>query len=417
MKLSSILNTLQGQEIFKNLSQEEFNYIFEISEIKNFEKEEYLFHQSMPREAMYVILEGRLAILQGIGDQSTQKAVYKKGSLISERILRSDHSPHATSGQALTTLTVLEITNYALNLMEKFNKPLQEKLVHNAFENYSERMSFKGIKNGSGADSDYRVEHDLLGDRQVPMDALYGVQTLRALENFPITNEHIGVYPSLIRALAMVKKACALSNRDLKLLDEDIAKVIIQACDEIIDGAHSEHFVVDVMQGGAGTSTNMNANEVICNRALELMGKKRGEYKFIHPNNHVNLSQSTNDVYPTALRIALRFAVKRLQASMKQLSKHFSKKALEFKSVIKMGRTQLQDAVPMTLGQEFEAFALMIMEDYERLDESKPLLEEINMGATAIGTGLNADPRYARMVRQYLEEVAGMEMKTAHNLV
>ncbi len=417
MKLSSILNTLEGQPIFKNLTQDEFNYIFEIAEIKNYEKDEYLFHQSMPREAMYVVLEGRLAILQGIGDQLTQKAIYQKGSLVSERILRSDHSPHGASGQALTPLTVLEMTNYALTLMEKFNPLLFEKLVSNAMENYAQQMSFKGITNKSGDIDEYRIEHDLLGDRQVPNDVLYGVQTLRALENFPITTETIGAYPSLVKALAMVKKACAQSNRDLKLLDETLARAIIQACDEIIDGAHHEHFVVDVMQGGAGTSTNMNANEVIANRALELLDHKRGDYDILHPNNHVNLSQSTNDVYPTALRIALRFALKRLQASMKQLSKHFDKKSEEFRDVIKMGRTQLQDAVPMTLGQEFSAFALMIREDYERLNDTHPLLEEINMGATAIGTGLNADPRYSRMVRQYLEEITGMEMKTAHNLV
>jgi len=417
MKLASILKTLGNQPIFRNLSHEEFNIIFEVSEIKNFDKDEYLFHQSMPREAMYVMLEGRLAILQGIGDQIAQKAIYTGGSLISERILRKDHSPHGASGQALTAISVLEITSKALIQLEKTHPEIYEKMVANAYEAYTEKMSFRGLSSDRNVSNEFRIEHDLLGDRQVPMHALYGVQTLRALENFPITHETIGAYPSLVKSLAMVKKACALANRDLKLLDESICDAITQACDEVIDGAHHEHFVVDVMQGGAGTSTNMNANEVIANRALEILGKKRGDYDVIHPNNHVNLSQSTNDVYPTALRIALRFAVKRLQAAMSQLSKHFEHKADEFSDVIKMGRTQLQDAVPMTLGQEFTTYAIMIMEDYERLNESVPLLEEINMGATAIGTGLNADPRYSRLVRQYLEDIAGMSMKTAHNLV
>ncbi|MCS7069843.1 MAG: lyase family protein, partial [Meiothermus sp.] len=193
-----------------------------------------------------------------------------------------------------------------------------------------------------------RREHDLLGERDVPRDAYYGIHTLRALENFPITGTPISAYPELIRALACVKEAAALTNLELKLLDRARAEAIIAACEEIRRGRWHEHFVVDVIQGGAGTSTNMNANEVIANRALELLGHARGEYQYLHPLEHVNLSQSTNDVYPTAVKIALHFEIRRLREAMSRLRLEFELKAREFADVLKMGRTQLQDAVPMT---------------------------------------------------------------------
>jgi aspartate ammonia-lyase len=417
MKLSNVFKTLEGQPVFSGLTQDEFNVIFELSEIKNYPKDEYIFHESMPRTAMYVILEGKLQILQGIGDKISPKAIYQQGALISERILRNDHSPHGASAQALTELSVLEISRQALHIMRNEHLALYEKLVANAYHSFAEHMKFSGLQNQHARSDKFRIEHDLLGERQVPADVLYGVQTLRGLENFPITAETIGNYPSLIKGLAMVKKAAAMANYDLKLLKEDITKAIIQACDEIITGNWHEHFVVDVMQGGAGTSTNMNANEVIANRALIILGKEPGDYDTIHPNNHINLSQSTNDVYPTALRVALRLGMQRLIGAMSQLAKAFEKKSREFDKVIKMGRTQLQDAVPMTLGQEFSAYALMVEEDIARVRELDALLKEINMGATAIGTGLNANPQYTRLVRQHLEEITGMEMITSHNLV
>ena len=205
-----------------------------------------------------------------------------------------------------------------------------------------------------------RTERDLLGSREVPANAYYGVHTLRALENFPISGTPISVYPDLINALACVKKAAALANHDLNLLSKERTRAIVAACDEIRRGALHDQFVVDVVQGGAGTSTNMNANEVIANRALELMGHARGDYAELHPNEHVNLSQSTNDAVPTALKIACWFAIHRLIAAMDQLRKAFEVKAKEFKNVLKMGRTQLQDAVPMTLGQEFSTYAVML---------------------------------------------------------
>ncbi|MCX6066418.1 MAG: aspartate ammonia-lyase [Chloroflexi bacterium] len=263
----------------------------------------------------------------------------------------------------------------------------------------------------------YRTEHDLLGERQVPDEVYYGIHTLRALENFPITGIPINTYPGLINALAYVKEACALANLDLGLLDEKRAKVIIQACQEIRAGKLREHFAVDVIQGGAGTSTNMNANEVIANRALELSGLERGNYKEIHPLEHVNLSQSTNDVYPTAVKVALRFEIDHLVAAMDILRLDFDKKAKEFADILKMGRTQLQDAVPMTLGQEFSTYAVMLGEDQQRLREAALLIQEINLGATAIGTGINAPTEYAPLACQHLSELTGTQYITAANLV
>jgi len=263
----------------------------------------------------------------------------------------------------------------------------------------------------------YRKEHDLLGEREVPAGVYYGIHTLRALENFPITGTTIQSYPELILALAYVKEACALANQELGLLDEKHTQAIAQACREIRAGELHNQFVVDVIQGGAGTSTNMNANEVIANRALEIMGLERGNYREMHPLEHVNLSQSTNDVYPTAVKVALRFEIDRLVSAMDILRLDFDKKAKEFNAILKMGRTQLQDAVPMTLGQEFSTYAVMLMEDQQRLREAALLIQEINLGATAIGTGINAPLEYAPLACKHLTALTGIQFMTADNLV
>jgi aspartate ammonia-lyase len=262
-----------------------------------------------------------------------------------------------------------------------------------------------------------RIEHDLLGDRAVQADAYYGIHTLRALENFPITGTSIAIYPELVRALACVKQAAALANNALGLLPDAKAKAIVRACEEIREGELLEQFVVDVIQGGAGTSTNMNANEVIANRALELLGQARGDYRHLHPIEDVNMSQSTNDVYPTAVKVALHFAIDALALAMAGLRQAFGEKAREFATVLKMGRTQLQDAVPMTLGQEFSTYAVMLQEDEERLREAALLITEINLGATAIGTGINAHPDYAALVRERLSDITGIRLVTSTNLV
>jgi aspartate ammonia-lyase len=263
----------------------------------------------------------------------------------------------------------------------------------------------------------YRLEHDMLGEREVPNERYYGIQTLRATENFKLTGIPISHYPRLVKSLAYIKKAAALTNHELGLLEGKLADAIGRACDEVLAGKLAEEFVVDVMQGGAGTSTNMNANEVIANRALELLGYEKGRYEVLHPLNHVNMSQSTNDVYPTALRLTLSQKLDGLMTEMTGLRDSFARKAEEFADVIKMGRTQLQDAVPMTLGQEFGAWAVTVTEDIQRVQEAQSLIREINMGATAIGTGLNAHPDYARRVTETLRAMTGIPVEEAENLV
>jgi aspartate ammonia-lyase len=267
------------------------------------------------------------------------------------------------------------------------------------------------------ADDLYRVESDFLGEKQIDAQAYYGIQTLRAKENFNVTKTDISLFPNFIISLAKVKKACALANFELGDLTKEQKEAIIQACDEIIAGQHHEQFIVDPIQGGAGTSTNMNANEVITNRALEILGEPRSAYHLIHPNNHVNLSQSTNDVYPTAIKVTLHELIFKLKASLRFLRDTFDEKSEEFKDVLKMGRTQLQDAVPMTLGQEFKTYAVMIDEDIFRLREAQGLLKEVNLGATAIGTGINTKKGYKNLVIKHLRDITEVEYVTAGNLI
>ncbi|WP_422132901.1 aspartate ammonia-lyase [Endozoicomonas sp. ALD040] len=265
--------------------------------------------------------------------------------------------------------------------------------------------------------NEYRIEHDLLGEAPVPQEAYYGIQTQRALENFNISGVTLNHFSNIPKALAMVKKACALANRDLGMLDTAKADAIADACDEIIAGKLHDQFTVDMIQGGAGTSTNMNANEVIANRALELMGYRRGQYEHLHPNTHVNMAQSTNDVYPTAMRLSMVLKHNELVVAAKSLKNACDVKAEEFKDVLKMGRTQLQDAVPMTLGQEFRAFSTTIGEDIDRIKDMAKLLCEVNLGGTAIGTGITADSRYAPLAVKYLSEISGQNMILAGDLV
>lgn len=260
-----------------------------------------------------------------------------------------------------------------------------------------------------------RVEKDFLGTKEVPLEAFYGIQTLRAVENFPITGYKLN--ETLINAMAMVKKAAALANMEVMLLNPRLGKVIVQATEEIIDGQWLDQFIVDPIQGGAGTSINMNTNEVIANRAIELLGEKKGDYSVISPNSHVNMGQSTNDAFPTAVHIATLNLLNRVLDAMKEMQAMFDKKAEEFKGVIKMGRTHLQDAVPIRLGQEFEAYSCVVKRDIERIMKTRNSLYEVNMGATAVGTGLNADPNYIKIVVERLAEISGFPLKNVKNLV
>ena len=267
------------------------------------------------------------------------------------------------------------------------------------------------------SETKFRVESDLIGELQVPIDAYYGVQTQRALNNYKISNTRMCDYPEYIIAMAYVKMAAAAANTELGVLDKKIGEAIVAACKEIVSGKLWDQFPVDMMQGGAGTSVNMNANEVIANRALELMGHKKGEYQFCSPNDHVNCAQSTNDAYPTAFRYTFVRMNKHVEASLRELIASFRAKGEEFKDVLKMGRTQLQDAVPMTSGQEFNAFANNLEEELANLERNAVLLKEINMGGTAIGTGLNAVPGFAELCTRRLSEFSGDTFEKAPDLV
>ena len=263
----------------------------------------------------------------------------------------------------------------------------------------------------------FRIESDLLGELQVPADAYYGVQTQRALNNYKISTTRMRDYPEYVIAMACIKLAAAQTNKELGALDPEIADAIIAACREIIDGKLHDQFPVDMMQGGAGTSVNMNANEVIANRALEIMGHNKGEYQFCSPNDHVNCAQSTNDAYPSAFRYAFIRMNRKLEKSLQDLIDSFRKKGDEFADVIKMGRTQLQDAVPMTSGQEFHAYATNLSEEIQNLERNVNLLYEINMGGTAIGTGLNAKPGFAELCARKMTELTGEKFIAAPDLV
>ena len=261
----------------------------------------------------------------------------------------------------------------------------------------------------------YRVEKDSVGSRQVPVDAYYGVQALRGAENFPITGHK--AHPEQIRALADIKKACALVNCEVGLMDQQICGAIVQACDEIAAGRFHEDFIVDPIQGGAGTSLNMNANEVIANRAIELLGGKKGDYTMVHPNDHVNYGQSTNDVIPTSGKLTVIRLVDRLVAELHDLHDAMKAKGDEFDSILKMGRTQMQDAVPIRLGQEFHAYAVAIRRGIARIEKARGSMRTVNMGGTAIGTGLNADKTYYQHIVPVLAEVSGIELQQAEDLI
>jgi aspartate ammonia-lyase len=381
-----------------------------------------LYSQGDERKIMAIVVSGAVAIEKPLNGRPIRVATLGPGEAVGEGLLLND-ATHGTTARALTDTSVLLLSRDDVAKMLRETPTLYAALVGRAARAIAQRLAAvdatmfgRGRALGFGGKR-IRVEHDLLGEREVPDEALYGIQTLRALENFPITGVPLREFPSLIDALAAVKEAAALANADLGLLPQEIAEPIARAAREIRAGRHHEHFLVDMIQGGAGTSTNMNANEVIANRALELLGRPRGEYQTVHPNNHVNLSQSTNDVYPTAMKLALHSQIEGLARAMSDLAAAFLAKGDEFSPFIKMGRTQLQDAVPMTLGQEFTAFGRTMLEDVQRLGEAQALIREINMGGTAIGTGITAPRGYAEAVRAHLSRITGLALITAPDLV
>jgi len=417
MDAGKILSAVSKVELFGGLSRKELEMVAGRMEPRACAAGEVLFRENNPREALFVIAEGRVELYKTdvYGSRRTV-ASFGPGDFLGEGSWE-EGSLHSTTAVAATPGEVLRLDRGFFTL----DAAASLKILSNIMRVISRRMrNANALMISSAAQYESgrtRREHDLLGDRLVPAEAYYGVQTMRGMENFNISGVTLSFFPALIESLAMVKKAAALANRDLGLLEPGVAGAIITACDEVIQGKLHNQFTVDMIQGGAGTSANMNANEVIANRALELLGREKGDYAACHPNNHVNLSQSTNDAYPTAVKIALIRSGARLEEELEALIKSFEAKAAEFSRVIKMGRTQLQDAVPMTLGQEFGAYAATLREETERLRQNARLFLEVNMGATAIGTGINSDPDYPPKVIAHLREAAGLPIVNSPDLV
>lgn len=421
MEKAVIKDFLKNIELFYDLTEKEREFLAGNFEYRTYEQNSMLFVENNPRKNLFLIIEGEVELFKKtpFGEEK-RLSFFNKYDFIGEGAFLDD-SPHSSSARASLHTTALLMSRefFSKLLLEKSETAIKifariAKVISRRMQAANTRSVNLTAQYQSGRT---RTEHDLLGEREVPYEFYYGVQTLRGLENFNISGVTLSFYPVLIEALGMVKMAAAKANYDLGLLSKPVADAIISACGELIHGKLHTHFVVDMIQGGAGTSTNMNANEVIANRALELLGYEKGDYKYCHPNNHVNLSQSTNDAYPTSVKIAIINSNKKLVEVLKSLIDSFHNKSVEFKKIIKMGRTQLQDAVPMTLGQEFEAYAVTLGEEIQRLEQNAQLFLEVNMGATAIGTGINADPDYADKCIAHLKEITGFNVVLAANLV
>lgn len=417
MKNNEILMFLRKIELFRNLDDQEYKELAKSVNEKTFKSGDLLFTENGPRKNIFIIFKGEVELFKSnpFGVE-LRLALFGSGDFLGEGSWAHD-SPHSTSARALQPTISLIVSNDFFNRSADTTLKIFSnitRVISRRMRNVNSRMLNSAAQYESGRT---RMEHDLLGERDVPFENYYGIQTLRAIENFNISGITLTFFPSLIEALSMVKEAAAEANFGLGLLDEKVKNAIVQSCHEINSGKYHNHFIVDMIQGGAGTSTNMNANEVIANRALEIMGYEKGDYQYCHPNNHVNLSQSTNDAYPTAVKIALINSNKKLVLVLETLVDSFRKKSKEFSQIIKMGRTQLQDAVPMTLGQEFEAYAVTLGEEVERLNQNARLFLEVNMGATAIGTGINSEPGYSELVIEHLKSITGLDVVLASNLV
>jgi len=381
---------------------------------------DYLFHESSPRHWLGIVLDREVDLVRGQHGQSMLIGVAQPGAILSEGVMLDD-TPHSTSAVTRQGATIWQIPRDKLDALRTESPEVFYRIVGHVARRLSDRLkaASERLARESAAPtlSSVRREHDSLGERDVPNHLYYGVQTMRARENFPFSGVRLSHYEHFVRALACVKKAAALANAELGVLDSAIAQTIARACDELLAGKLHDQFIVEMIQGGAGTSTNMNANEVIANRALELLGHAKGEYQFCHPNDHVNCSQSTNDAYPTAIKLGVWFTLRDALSGLRELKMALDAKAEEFADVLKMGRTENQDAVPMTLGQEFSAYAVMIGEGMRHLEHAGNELLETNMGATAIGTGLNSPAGYAPLCTKKLADISGAPVRLAQNLV
>jgi len=417
---SSQSNRLKHVDFFKKLSNQQHIELAPYIETKQFFQGDYLFRQGDERVNLYILLEGELDLVDfSLGVKKTF-ATCGPGTVLGEPLLvEKDH--HSLGGIARADGFCAFLSEKKIAQIRHENLPLYVDILIESSKLMAHRMaSASRADKGEGElyrSGQTRIEHDLIGERAVPKKALWGIHTLRALENFNITGVRLDHFPELVESLAIVKRACAVANCNLGSLPAEQSEAIVKACDEIRRGLWHGHFVVDMIQGGAGTSTNMNANEVIANRALEILGKPRGDYLFLHPNNHVNMSQSTNDVYPSSIKIALLLMIRGFVKEADLLAESFETKAIEFQHIIKMGRTQLQDAVPMTLGQEFRTWARTIKTSVSRINHALDSLRELNMGGTAIGTGINTDAHYSPMVINELNRLTGLDLKLAYDLV
>jgi aspartate ammonia-lyase len=418
MKLDSKTIAKAAQRI--GIKQDELAALMRRGMSVTYRAGDYLFHESTPRQWLGLVVEGEIDLVHGQHGATVLVGLAQPGAILSEGVML-DETPHGTSAVTRQGAKVWQISRAEIDVVRKQSPEIFYRVVGQIARRLSERLRAASERlakeSGVPALTSVRREHDSLGERDVPNHAYYGVQTIRALENFRFSGVPLSHYEHFVRALACVKKAAALANAELGALDGKIAQAIAKACDELLAGKLHDQFVVDMIQGGAGTSTNMNANEVIANRALELLGYAKGEYKYCHPNDHVNCSQSTNDAYPTAIKLGVWFTLRETLSALRELKKALEAKAAEFADVIKMGRTENQDAVPMTLGQEFSAYAVMIGDGIRHLDHAGSELLETNMGATAIGTGLNSPAGYAPLCTKKLAEISGAPVRLADNLV
>ncbi|WP_084448806.1 aspartate ammonia-lyase [Desulfovibrio inopinatus] len=418
--MTDSLSKLRQFVLFAPLHEDDLAELAHFIEERHFTLGEYLFRSNTPRQECFFILSGEVEIVKGDYENRVLGRI-GEGSVVGEGLILAEET-HRNSCLAVVPTTALSIGKPGLETFFTERPEAARLILTQIVSLTTDRLQRAGNVATLGCATGLfggktRREHDLLGEKDVPSDAYFGIQTLRALENYHITGIPLFHFPNLIKALAYVKKAAAKANIKLKELDPDVGRAIIAACDEILEEKLHDHFVVDMIQGGAGTSTNMNANEVIANRALEILGHNRGHYDKLHPNTHVNMAQSTNDAYPTALRLAILLSYSELTEALSGLAYELKQKAVEFSDIIKMGRTQLQDAVPMTLGQEFDGFRVTIKEDIDRIRDAADLFCEVNLGATAIGTGINARSDYAGLAVEELARMTNLSLKPAENLV
>jgi aspartate ammonia-lyase len=403
------------------VAREDLARFVALGERRRFGTGDFLFHESAPRRFFGIVLTGRINLQRGLAGRSATIACLTEGALIGETLF-IDELAHSVSGFALEETEIWAVSRERVEAFREERPEVFYRMAARAARRLANRLRettelLLHSERYRDPVAGYRRERDSLGTREVSNAHYYGIQTMRAVENFPFSGIRLSHFQHLVNAFAQVKKAAAEANAELGVLDPAIAAAIGQACDRILAGELHEQFVVDMVQGGAGTSSNMNANEVVANLALELLGRRKGDYAGCHPNDHVNCSQSTNDVYPTAVKLAVVSATHETVSALGVLRKAFLEKAAEFADVLKMGRTENQDAVPMTLGQEFSAYATMIDDGIRRLGRAAEDLLVVNMGATAIGTGLNSPPGYAELCTARLAAISGHPVVLARDLV